>query len=314
MGSFSLSSPIDQRTEPPSHVNHPPIHVLMVEPDPEVARSVAATLPAGAFSVEVTGELNQALERLGSGGLDAVLLNPDLPDSQGLVSFERMYAFAPDVPIVVLSEREDDELALGTVQGGAQDYLIRDDLTPSLLARSLRYAVERHRLLGALRSLSLIDDLTGLYNRRGFMSLGEQYLKLARRTGRDATLVYLDLDRFKTINDTLGHHVGDRALMRVADLLRTAFRRSDIIARLGGDEFAVLAPEADGDTPETLMERVHAAFADFNDTSRDAYRLSASVGTALFQGDPAVGMDDLLTEADAAMYEVKRAKRTVVAR
>ncbi len=132
----------------------------------------------------------------------------DLPDSEDLGTFERAYAFAPDVPIVVLTGMEDEEMALDMVKSGAQDYLVKGEVGPDLLLRSIRYAVERHHLTSALRSLSLIDDLTGLYNRRGFSDLGEQHLKLARRTARAVLLVYVDVDDLKTINDTLGPSKG----------------------------------------------------------------------------------------------------------
>ena len=293
-----------------------PIKVLLVESDREVLdelRDRLGDVRAGSgIDIEWAGELSQALSRLTQGGIDAVLLDLDLPDSRGMVTFERTYAFAPDVPIVVLTAEEDEEVAVSTVQGGAQDYLVKNEVGPAVLARAVRHAIERHRLLSALRSLSLIDDLTGLYNRRGFADLGEQYLKLARRTTRGVTMVFLDLDRFKTINDSLGHHVGDRALMKVADILRATFRRSDIIARLGGDEFAVLALEASGESAELLLDRLRERFREFNQSSREPYQLSVSIGMARHDGDMRVRLEDLLSEADNAMYEEKRAKRKAV--
>jgi diguanylate cyclase (GGDEF)-like protein len=291
-----------------------PLHVLLIDPDDSSAERVRGFLGGrdDGFVIERVPRLSTALERLAHGEVDVILLDLELPDSEGLVSFERISAFAPDVPILVLTEVDDDSIALESVQGGAQDFLLKRDLTAPVLTRSVRYAVERHRLMSALRSLSLIDDLTGLYNRRGFSDLGEQYLKLARRTGRSATLIFLDVDRFKTINDTLGHHMGDRALLRIADILRQTFRRSDIIGRLGGDEFAVLAPESSGDPPELLVHRVKGAVREFDSASPEPYRLSVSVGVARFDGDALVRLDDLLAEADAAMYEEKRAKRRVV--
>ncbi|NNF13640.1 MAG: diguanylate cyclase response regulator [Gemmatimonadetes bacterium] len=216
--------------------------------------------------------------------------------------------------MVVLSESSDSEQAVAIVQAGAQDYLVKAELTPGLLVRAVRHAIERHRLFSALRSLSLIDDLTGLYNRRGFADLGEQHLKLARRTGRGVTMVYLDLDRFKTINDSLGHHVGDRALIKVADILRAAFRRSDIIARLGGDEFGVLALEAADETSALLVERLRERVDDFNQSTPEPYQLSISVGMAHHDDDPRVRLDDLVAEADAEMYREKHDKRAATLR
>ena len=177
-------------------MQHRPIKVLLVDSDEQYVDELQDGLDPdqrALLHVESVGELSQALARLTQGGLDLVLLSLDLDDSQGMVTFDRAYAFAPDVPIVVISENSDDERAVATVQAGAQDYLVKGELTPGLLVRSVRHAIERHRLFSALRSLSLIDDLTGLYNRRGFADLGEQYLKLARRSGRGVTMVYLDL-------------------------------------------------------------------------------------------------------------------------
>jgi len=292
-----------------------PIKVLLVVSEREYLDDLRARMDdvrTAHLEFEWAGELSEALSRLSKGGIDVILLDLTLPDSKGIVTFERTYAFAPDVPVVVLTDEHDESVAVATVQGGAQDYLVRDEVQPAVLARTLRYSVERHRLLSALRSLSLIDDLTGLYNRRGFADLGEQYLKLARRSGRGVTLVYLDLDRFKTINDSLGHHVGDRALLKVSDILRAAFRRSDILARLGGDEFAVLALEASDESSELLVERLRERLRDFNQVSREPYRLSVSIGMSRHSGDMRVRLEDLLAEADNAMYEEKRGNRRML--
>lgn len=289
-----------------------PVKILLVEAESEGVAGMeetASSISQGKIHMEQVGQLSAALARLSKGGVDLVLLDLDLPDSQGIVTFERAYAFAPDIPIVVLTGLDDEEVGLSTVRGGAQDYLVKGDVSADLLRRSIRYAVERHRLSSALRSLSLIDDLTGLYNRRGFADLGEQHLKLARRTARAVLLVFLDVDRLKTINDTLGHHVGDRALIKVADILRDTFRQSDIIARMGGDEFAVMALEASEENQVELLQRLRERVQEINERSRESYRLSVSVGTARFDGEGRTRLDDLLAEADREMYEEKGRKR-----
>ena len=288
-----------------------PIKVLLVESDRGYLDDLRAQLSSGEFGLdfEWAGELSEGLERLSQGGIEAILLDLELPDSRGIVTFERTMAFAPDVPIVVLTDEADEQVAVATVQGGAQDYLVKSEVRPSLLGRAVRHAVERHRLLSALRSLSLIDDLTGLYNRRGFSDLGEQYLKLARRSGRGVTVVFLDLDRFKTINDSLGHHVGDRALMKVSEILKASFRRSDLIARLGGDEFGVLALDASDESSERLIERLRERVREFNESDREAYKLSISVGMIRRESDDRVRLDELVALADEAMYEEKKAKK-----
>jgi diguanylate cyclase (GGDEF)-like protein len=298
-------------------LQHRPIKILLVEAEEgylDELREGLAAKHAGDLDLECVSELSHALARLAQGGFDAILLSLDLPDSQGMVTFDRAYAFAPDVPIIVITDEPDEEAAVSTVQAGAQDYLVKSEISPSLLVRSIRHAIERHRLFSALRSLSLIDDLTGLYNRRGFSDLGEQYLKLARRSGRGVTMVYLDLDRFKTINDSLGHHVGDRALIKVADILRATFRRSDIIARLGGDEFGVLALEAADESSESLVERLRERVVDFNESSPEPYQLAVSIGMAHHDDDPRVRLEDMVAEADSAMYREKHGKRAAALR
>ena len=298
-------------------MQHRPVRVLLVESDEgyiDELRDGLSRSRSSDLKIEPVSELSQALARLSQGGFDAILLSLELSDSRGMVTFDRAYAFAPDVPIIVLTRQPDEEAAIATVQGGAQDYLVKSEITPPMLVRAVRHAIERHRLFSALRSLSLIDDLTGLYNRRGFSDLGEQYLKLARRSGRGVTMVYLDLDRFKTINDSLGHHVGDRALIKVADILRATFRRSDIIARLGGDEFGVLALEAADESSELLVQRLRERVLDFNQTSPEPYQLSVSIGMAHHDEDLRVRLEDMVAEADSAMYREKHGKRAAALR
>ena len=294
-----------------------PIRVLLVEHDPEDLdglRRAVAKLRGGKVEIEWASELAAGLERLTQGGIDAVLLDLMLSDSEGMATFERTWAFAPNVPIIVMTSVDDEELALATVQGGAQDYLVKGEVYPRMMVKAIRYAIERHRVRSALLSLSLIDELTGLYNRRGFMDLGEQYLKLARRAAHGVALFYLDLDRFKTINDTLGHHVGDRVLLKLSDILTAVFRSSDIIARMGGDEFAVLAVEATEDGAVLLLSRLRKRIDEFNQTRREPYQLALSIGMARHDGDGRIRLDDLLAQADAAMYEEKDSRRKAIDR
>jgi len=294
-----------------------PICVLLVEHKPEDLdglRNAVAEVRGGTVKIEWASELAAALERLTKGGIDAVLLDLMLPDSEGMVTFERIWTFAPDVPIVVMTSVDDENLALATVQGGAQDYLVKGEVYPRMMVKAICSAIERQRVRSALLNLSLIDELTGIYNRRGFMNLGEQYLKLARRVARGVALYYLDLDRFKTINDTLGHHIGDRALLKASDILIATFRSSDIGARMGGDEFAVLAVEATEEGAALLLSRLRERIDEFNRARREPYQLAVSIGVVRHDGEGRVRLDDLLAQADAAMYEEKRSRRKAVSR
>jgi diguanylate cyclase (GGDEF)-like protein len=165
----------------------------------------------------------------------------------------------------------------------------------------------RHVILEReLRYLALTDDLTCLYNRRGFFAAATQQLKLARRNSQSILLFFCDVDNLKIINDSYGHREGDLALVRAADALEEAFRDSDILARLGGDEFAVLALDAASQNQELILRRLEESLKN-SDTQESHCELSLSVGVARF--DPhncAVTLGDLMAQADRAMYEQKR--------
>jgi two-component system cell cycle response regulator len=157
-----------------------------------------------------------------------------------------------------------------------------------------------------LQEASVTDELTGLLNRRGFMLIAEQLVKVAARNGQNLLLFFADLNGMKAINDTLGHLVGDRALVDTAAILRRVFRTSDVIARLGGDEFVVLAVDAVVTTSgPTLAERLVGAIDKYNG-SPSPFRLSLSVGTSVFDPTKPSSLAKLLSDADARMYEEKQ--------
>lgn len=160
----------------------------------------------------------------------------------------------------------------------------------------------------ALRAESVTDDLTGLYNRRGFLTLARQQALIADRTGEGLLLFYADIDGMKAINDSFGHLEGDRALKEVASILKATFRESDIIARIGGDEFAVLAT-GDG-FAAGVIERLEAALARRN-RRRRRYLLSLSYGSACYEPGSMGSLEELLTMADGLMYQHKRRKQKV---
>ena len=160
-----------------------------------------------------------------------------------------------------------------------------------------------------LRSLSITDELTGLYNRRGFSALAEHQLKISNRIGQGHFLLYADLDGLKNINDTIGHKGGDRVLISTADILRTTFRNSDIIARMGGDEFVVFPIGIDGDDIDMNVSRLQNTIEVHNSKEAPASRISLSVGVAFYDPESPCSVDELLAKADNAMYENKKLKR-----
>jgi diguanylate cyclase (GGDEF)-like protein len=177
----------------------------------------------------------------------------------------------------------------------AQHPAVWSALKQTLLARELRY-------------LALTDDLTCLYNRRGFFAAAAQQVKLATRNSQSLLLLYCDVDNLKLINDSFGHQEGDLALIRAADALEHAFRDSDVLARLGGDEFVVLATESSTASHEILLRRLEKSLKKSR-VSESRYELSLSVGVARFDPKRAVSLGELMAQADTAMYEQKRAHR-----
>lgn len=163
-----------------------------------------------------------------------------------------------------------------------------------------------------IRQLSITDELTSLRNRRGFVLLAEQELKVLRRTGGGGALIYMDLDGLKGVNDLKGHEAGDRMIVDFAGVLRRSFREGDILARLGGDEFCVMVLDGDSD-PAAAVSRLKANLDASNAGAQRSYQLSASVGWALVGEDDLFDLEGLLALADARMYEAKRARPRALA-
>jgi len=229
-----------------------------------------------------------------------VLLDLRLPDTDGVEACARVLHEAPELPLVVLTELADEMEAETAVMLGAHDYLIKGRFTAGGLGRSIRYAVERHRLQTQVEELSLSDALTGLSNRRGFAVRAEDDVRRARRSGTPFVLGVADVDGLTAINATHGRLEGDRAIREAAGILRRTFRDSDVVARVGGDEFAVLLREATPECAVMLADRLRAA----------TQGATTSVGTAYWDG--VCTSSDMLMRADGALYAAKRAGRNCV--
>lgn len=297
-----------------------PEKILLIESSASDAQLVRLLLePEPRFSLTTASRLTRGLTHLRREPFDLVLVDLSLPDGGGLNAIADVHRTRAGMPIVALSSIEDEDMALRALRAGAQDWLVKAQLDRALLLRVIRYAQERHRLLAALQSLALTDTLTGLYNRRGFITIAEEQLKLARRSGHNLVLAFVDLDGMKRINDELGHEFGDQALVTTARILRATFRASDVIARLGGDEFIVLAIAAGTGIATRIRKQILQSLADHNGTP-GAVPLSFSIGFSHF--DPAAdhagaSIEELMVEADKQMYVEKqksRASRTFMER
>jgi len=301
-------------------LNAQPTRVLLIEDDPGEARLVREELleapcpgqPGAAFELVQVDRLEAGLARLAEGGVDIVLLDLSLPDSQGLDTFYRAQIEAPWLPIVVLTGLDDETCALQAVRAGAQDYLVKGAFGRSPLARAVRYSIERYRLQAQLRTLVLSDPLTGLNNRRGFFAFAEQQLKIATRLGQELLMICADVDGLKAINDSYGHPVGDRALQEAAAVLCETFRASDVIGRLGGDEFAAVvlaAPSHADSNAAAAMARLRHNLEARNLARGDSYQLTLSVGCARQTPRGPLTIEGLIARADALMYADRRSRR-----
>jgi diguanylate cyclase (GGDEF)-like protein len=177
------------------------------------------------------------------------------------------------------------------------------------VAVTVRDITRRKREEARLRRASLTDDLTRLYNRRGFLALAEQQLRVARRQGKDAVVMYADMDGFKQLNDTYGHAVGDRALQAVSRLLQSTVRDCDVVARLGGDEFTILALDADGAGARIIQKRIEERLALLNASGAFPATIALTIGhTRVRPGDTA-SVPELLARADQLLYARKRRRQ-----
>ncbi len=289
-----------------------PFKALLVDDNPEYVKMLLAELDRtepGKVDAVHTRSLKSALHLLNVNHFDIVLLDLFLSDSQGYETFSEIINQAPHLPVVVLAAQDDPALAKRLVHAGAQDYLIKSESQARQVMRAIDFALGRHRTTEQMRRLTLIDELTGLLNRRGFFSLGKQHIKIAQRANRQMLLFYIDLDGLKFINDQFGHHEGDRALKNIAMILEETFRSSDLIARLGGDEFTVLAIDAAQESAESMLLRLGDNLLAANQKN-PPYQLALSTGFARFDPNSAPNLENMLIEADNALYRYRRDKKS----
>jgi diguanylate cyclase (GGDEF)-like protein len=293
------------------------IRLVVVHAEPEeshaLARELAAHDDAPRLVLDRVTSVEAALARLDAHGCDALIFGAGRGEPGDLVTIGMLHDHAPDTAIVVVASTASPAFAIDVVRHGAQDCLVRDRMAGAPIARILMFATERQRRLTEIRAVALVDELTGLYNRRGFLALAQQQLRVADRLGSQLCQVFVDLDGLKQINDRLGHPAGDRALAETAQLLRETFRDSDIIARVGGDEFAVLTMDSVPGDAESMLGRLADNVAAHNAWMNRDFAISLSTGLAHYNGASPSSVGQLLAEADSWMYAHKRAKQVAAA-
>lgn len=259
--------------------------------------------------VQIFHTVDSAVKWLSTERVDLIVLNLFLSDSQGLDSFLKVYALSLDAPIIVTIDEGYETLAFDAVSLGAQEFITHKEKSSQLLAHIIRTALERNSIRQSHKELIFLDELTSVYNRRGFVTLGEQQLEISKRLKKGCYLFLVDVDRLKFINDNFGHAMGDLALIQTAHILKNSFRSSDVVGRIGGDEFAVMAI-GDGEKYESdLLHNLYKNLDQLNldMASKSPYQLSFSVGkTFCSPHSEKRALAHLLEEADKSLYQAKK--------
>ena len=278
------------------------LRTLLIEDSPVYAQVIQRLLsesPEVPFDLDWADGLARGLQRLHAEPPDLVLLDLNLPDSRGLDTFNTIRANAPAVPIVVLTVLDDRELALKVVRSGAQDYLVKGQIDNRTLLRSIQYALIRHRLQHDEESPAWRDSLTNLYNRQGFLVLGEQLLRLADKYHYQVTLFYANLVDLETINEIYGKEAGDGALQTVSAALLDTVRESEFAARVGGHEFALMCYSLFAPHGRDVQQRFVELLRAHSRHGQCPYLLTVNWGVSVYDPAKPVALSSLMRQAEA---------------
>jgi diguanylate cyclase (GGDEF)-like protein len=305
-------------------LSQPSLKILLIEDDQEFADLLKLRLgkeKSPPLEISCLPTLRQALTTLESTSWDLILLDLSLPDSSGIQTFISVRSRARHTPIVIMSGLDSDSLAIDAVRRGAEDYLVKGEIDSRLLLRILHHAMDRHRIkeklasvTGRLREtnvrlerMALLDPLTELYNRRGLQQVLQRELQLLSREGGKLMILFLDIDDFKKINDSLGHPVGDVLLKETAKKIQDSVRASDHVARIGGDEFILLLPRTPFREGLRLAERLRSTISNTKIviSEKESLRITASFGLTTVPAHTA-SVDDLLAISDPFLRQSKK--------
>ena len=282
------------------HVNS----VLIVDDDEGLLEMLQTAMSIEGYHCETAADVEKALDLIKNVAFDIMIVDIKMPGMTGLELTERAKKIRPDMAAIVMTAYIEEFSYDSAIEVGASDFIKKPFTVRELIAR-----MQHVKLQERLRSMSVTDELTDLYNRRGFFALAEQELKLANRLRRNVFLFYLDIDNLKHINDNYGHLEGDMMILETANILRRTFRQSDTISRIGGDEFVIILNGAKETDAEIITSRLQNNLEEFNKILNRGYKLSMSLGFALYNPETPASVDELLSQADQSMYEQKRYKQ-----
>lgn len=288
------------------------LRVLLIEDNRKDARVVRGILEESALhkcQIEHVWTLAEAMIALDGESYDVMLLDLTLPDAKGIEGVNRLIEFKPDIPIVVMSSSDDEQSAVEALKSGAQDYLVKSPTDTKVMIRSLRYAIERKRTEQHIHQLANYDRLTKLPNRDLCQDRLRQAIAQAARQNTLVALLFFDLDRFKVINETLGHAHGDQLLQHVAQRMKSSLRETDTVGRLGGDEFVVILTGLT-DTSDAARVAQNILNTLVRPITLDDHEVfvTTSIGISLYPND-AKDVESLTQNADTAMYRAKEQGR-----
>jgi two-component system, cell cycle response regulator len=249
--------------------------------------------------------LEEKLQYSREAGPHLILLDFSLSEADLLKALSRIRENGRGIPVLILPKEIDSCSLVNASFRGTVGTRYAGKIETDPMTQSLHDALRKKAFQAELSRLALSDELTGLYNRRGFLIHGSEYLKRACRLRQHLLVFYADLDNLKQINDRFGHQEGDRALMKIAEVFRKTFRQSDIISRFGGDEFAALVVDDFRNGVETITRRLRRNMDDLTVKERH-YDLSLSFGTAQYLFKSRLTLQRLLDKADQSLYEQKR--------
>ena len=279
---------------------------LLIEDNPADARLVEealAEVPDAGFDLEWANGLADGLQRLRIRPVDLVLLDLCLPESRGLETLARTRACSPETPIIVLTGVDDRELAVRAVRDGAQDYLVKGQFEPPALVRSMHYALVRQRMFEERPWSAWKDRMTGLYNCRGFLVMGEKLLRLADTSGFPAALLYAVVGGIDDINQVYGREEGDSRLEGIAEALRESCDEADVVARVGGVEFATLCANSANSPKHDVKSMVAASLRQGGARNPQKPRIDVSWGVSSYNPATPVALDELVKRAEAQAHQ-----------
>jgi diguanylate cyclase (GGDEF)-like protein len=278
--------------------------ILIVDDEEPTRKLIVSLLSPKGHQCVTANNGREALDKMMETKFDALITDIVMPEVDGITLTKELSKYYQNLPVMVITGYTEEYSAESAIASGAREFIYKPFAISEFLIRFDKM-MRDHKGEAALLALSLIDELTGLYNRRRFFVLTEQSLKLSVRTKKRLLLLFIDMDNLKWINDHHGHNEGDQALIDLAHILKKTFRESDIVARIGGDEFVVLSESTD-ENGETVLTRLYENIKDYNAKGERRYTLSISVGTTHFDPEHPVSIDELLSKADALMYAQKR--------